>query len=82
MLEIIELKSRKLSDLQEIAKELKVPKFRSLKKLDLIYQILDYQAANPEKMKEILNEGQWEKYEKYLEERRARWQQRRPGGRR
>ncbi|MBZ9786144.1 transcription termination factor Rho [Psychroflexus sp. CAK57W] len=61
MLEIIELKSRKLSDLQEIAKELKVPKFRSLKKLDLIYQILDYQAANPEKMKEILskeNEGQ------------------------
>jgi transcription termination factor Rho len=61
MLEIIELKSRKLSDLQEIAKELKVPKFRSLKKLDLIYQILDYQAANPEKMKEILSkekEGQ------------------------
>jgi transcription termination factor Rho len=55
MLEIIELKSRKLSDLQEIAKELKVPKFRSLKKLDLIYQILDYQAANPDKMKEILS---------------------------
>ena len=56
MLEIIELKSRKLSDLQQIAKELKVPKFRSLKKLDLIYQILDYQAANPEKMKEILSQ--------------------------
>jgi transcription termination factor Rho len=55
MLEIIELKSRKLSDLQEIAKELKVPKFRSLKKLDLIYQVLDYQAANPDKMKEILS---------------------------
>ena len=55
MLEIIELKSRKLSDLQEIAKELRVPKFRSLKKLDLIYQILDYQAANPEKMNEILS---------------------------
>ena len=55
MLEIIELKSRKLSDLQKIAKELKVPKFRSLKKLDLIYQILDYQAANPDKMKEILS---------------------------
>ena len=60
MLEIIELKSRKLYELQQIAKELKVPKFRSLKKLDLIYQILDYQAANPEKMQEILakeNEG-------------------------
>jgi transcription termination factor Rho len=61
MLEIIELKSRKLSDLQEIAKELKVPKFRSLKKLDLIYQILDYQAANPEKMKEILSKEKEEK---------------------
>lgn len=60
MLEIIELKSRKLYELQQIAKELKVPKFRSLKKLDLIYQILDYQAANPKKMQEILakeNEG-------------------------
>ncbi len=33
------------------------------------------------KMKEILNEAQWKKYEKYLEERRARWQQRRSGGR-
>ncbi|WP_127845155.1 transcription termination factor Rho [Psychroflexus aestuariivivens] len=54
MLEIIELKSRKLYELQQIAKELKVPKFRSLKKLDLIYQILDYQAANPKKMQEIL----------------------------
>ncbi|GAA0757250.1 transcription termination factor Rho [Psychroflexus lacisalsi] len=61
MLEIIELKSRKLADLQEIAKELKVPKFRSLKKLDLIYQILDYQAANPEKMKEILSKEKEEK---------------------
>ncbi len=61
MLEIIELKSRKLSDLQEIAKELKVPRFRSLKKLDLIYQILDYQAANPKKMEEILNKEKEDK---------------------
>ena len=28
-------------------KELKVPKFSSLKKIDLVYQILDLQAANP-----------------------------------
>lgn len=34
-----------------------------------------------EKMKEILTEEQWKKYEKYLEARQARWQQRR-GGRR
>ncbi len=47
MFEISQLKEKKLSELQEIAKELKVPKFRSLKKLDLVYQILDLQAANP-----------------------------------
>ncbi|MFC5044256.1 transcription termination factor Rho [Aquimarina hainanensis] len=51
MLEISELKAKKLPDLQEIAKNLNVPKFRTLKKLDLVYQILDHQAANPEKIK-------------------------------
>jgi transcription termination factor Rho len=47
MLEISELKEKKLPELQEIAKELKIPRFSSLKKLDLIYQILDVQAAKP-----------------------------------
>ncbi|RLD28088.1 MAG: transcription termination factor Rho [Bacteroidetes bacterium] len=47
MFEISQLKEKKLPELQEIAKELKVSKYRSLKKLDLVYQILDYQAANP-----------------------------------
>ena len=47
MFEISQLKEKKLTELQEIAKNLNVPKFRSLKKLDLIYQILDVQAANP-----------------------------------
>ncbi|MDR6300700.1 transcription termination factor Rho [Mesonia maritima] len=56
MLEISELKAKKLPELQEIAKSLNVPKFRSLKKLDLVYQILDYQAANPQKVKEALTE--------------------------
>ena len=37
----------KLPELQEIAKGLKVPKFKTLKKLDLVYQILDLQATNP-----------------------------------
>lgn len=55
MLEIIELKSMKLTELQAMAKELRIPKFRSLKKLDLVYQILDFQAANPQKVKEVLN---------------------------
>ena len=47
MFEISELKAKKLPELQELAKALNVPKYRSLKKLDLVYQILDYQAANP-----------------------------------
>ncbi|MCF6295962.1 MAG: transcription termination factor Rho [Flavobacteriaceae bacterium] len=49
MFEISQLKEKKLPELQEIAKELKVSKYRSLKKLDLVYQILDHQAANPTK---------------------------------
>ena len=51
MFEISELKAKKLPELQEIAKKLNVPKYRSLKKLDLVYQILDVQAANPEVIK-------------------------------
>jgi len=51
MFEISQLKAKKLPELQEIAKQLKVPKYRTQKKLDLVYQILDYQAANPEAVK-------------------------------
>jgi transcription termination factor Rho len=47
MFEISQLKEKKLPELQDIAKQLNVSKFRSLKKLDLVYQILDHQAANP-----------------------------------
>ncbi|MBC8756509.1 transcription termination factor Rho [Kordia sp. YSTF-M3] len=53
MLEISELKTRKLPELQEIAKTLAVPKYRTLKKLDLIYKILDHQAINPESVAPI-----------------------------
>lgn len=48
MFEISDLKSKKLPELQDIAKGLKVPKFKTLKKLDLVYQILDLQATNPQ----------------------------------
>jgi len=51
MFEISDLKSKKLPELQELAKGLSVPKFKSLKKLDLVYQILDLQAANPKAAK-------------------------------
>ncbi len=54
MFEISELKVKKLPELQELAKTLGVPKFKSLKKLDLVYQILDYQAANPKVVKAII----------------------------
>lgn len=47
MFEITDLKAKKLPELQEIAKGLNIPKFKSLKKLDLVYQILDVQASNP-----------------------------------
>lgn len=48
MFDISELKEMRLVELQEIAKKAKIAKYRTLKKDDLIYQILDYQAANPQ----------------------------------
>jgi len=54
MLEISELKEKKLPELQDLAKELGVPKYRTLKKLDLVYQILDYQAANPAAVQKLI----------------------------
>ena len=54
MFEISQLNAKKLSDLQEIAKKLNVSKYRSLKKSDLVYQILDHQAANPKAVEEVI----------------------------
>ncbi|AXO80067.1 transcription termination factor Rho [Olleya aquimaris] len=56
MFEISQLKEMKLPELQDIAKKLSVPKFRSLKKLDLVYQILDKQAADPKAVLEVKKE--------------------------
>ncbi len=53
MFEISQLKDKKLSDLQEIAQKLNIPKYRSLKKQDLVYQILDTQAADPKVVNEV-----------------------------
>ena len=53
MFEISDLKSKKLPELQEIAKNLNVSKFKTLKKLDLVYQILDVQAATPKVVADI-----------------------------
>lgn len=56
MFEISELKEKKLPELQELAKTLGIPKFRSFRKLDLVYQILDFQAANPKSIKAVVDE--------------------------
>ncbi|MFA7446068.1 MAG: Rho termination factor N-terminal domain-containing protein, partial [Flavobacteriaceae bacterium] len=48
MFDISVLKEMKLPELQEIAKAAKIGKYRNLKKDELVYQILDFQAASPE----------------------------------
>ncbi len=42
-----ELESKLLNELREIAKQLNIRKSDTMKKQDLVYQILDQQAANP-----------------------------------
>src|SRR5690606_10126533 len=48
MLDISVLQEMKLPELQQIAKATKKIKYHGVKKDVLIYQILDFQAANPE----------------------------------
>ncbi|MDO9275202.1 MAG: Rho termination factor N-terminal domain-containing protein, partial [Lutibacter sp.] len=48
MFEISELKDKSLLELQEIAKTVGAKKYSQLKKLDLVYLILDLQAAAPQ----------------------------------
>jgi transcription termination factor Rho len=50
MFEISHLKEKTLVDLQEIAKTIGAKKFSQLKKLDLVYLILDIQASTPSKV--------------------------------
>ena len=54
MFEISELKAKTLAELQVVAKSIGVAKISQLKKLDLVYQILDTQAADPSKASKIL----------------------------
>ena len=52
------LNTKKVSDLQEIAKQLKIKKFKKFKKPELVYAILDHQAENTkefEKKEQIKN---------------------------
>ena len=54
MYDILELKTKLLPELQEIAKKLNVNKYRTLKKIDLIYQILDLQAVKPKEKNNLV----------------------------
>ncbi len=58
MFDISELKEMKLPELQEIAKKAKISKYRGLKKDELVYQILDHQAANPSHIKPLFDESE------------------------
>ncbi len=60
MFDISELKEMKLPELQEIAKNAKINRYRTLKKDELIYQILDHQAADPELIKTAAKEAKIE----------------------
>jgi len=57
MFDISELKEMKLPELQEIAKKAKINKYRGLKKDELVYQILDHQAANPATIKPLFEDA-------------------------
>ena len=52
MLEIAELKQKKLPELQEIAKGLGIKGITGQKKMDLAYSIIDHIASQPETKKE------------------------------
>ena len=56
MYEIASLRTKKLPELQEMAKTIGVKRITGLKKMDLIYQIIDHVAANPQEASYSSNE--------------------------
>lgn len=57
MFDINQLKAMKLPELKQIAEASKISKFRTLKKMELIYAILDKQAVDPTAVVEPKNLG-------------------------
>jgi transcription termination factor Rho len=72
MYEISQLKAKNLVDLQEIAKTLQIKKISQFKKLDLIYQILDTQAANPTAAKSSESKPQQTSADEQVKRKRVR----------
>ncbi|MBN1950223.1 MAG: transcription termination factor Rho [Bacteroidales bacterium] len=56
MYDILELNKKLVSELKEIAKELKIKKVEALRKQDLIYKILDQQAITATESKKVNKE--------------------------
>ncbi len=55
MYTIEELNVKLLSELKEIAEQLKLGNYKKLPKKDLVYKILDFQASNPDALKKVKN---------------------------
>ena len=53
MFEISTLKEKKISELQKIADELSIEKITGLKKIELVYKIIDHQASSSSNKNEI-----------------------------
>ena len=77
MYDIIELNSKKVSDIKEIAKKLNLRRYDKLVKQEIIYKILDHQALNPPQ--EVI-EKEKEEAKKTLRSKRNRMQKK-SGGR-
>ena len=58
MYDIIELNSKLLTELREIAKKLKIRRVESFKKQDLIYKILDVQALSPASAAKVVKKSE------------------------
>ncbi len=65
-----QLENKVVSELREIAKTLNIRKYDNLKKEELVYNILDYQASNPSS--DILEEEKKEKKEKSKHKRQRK----------
>ena len=76
MYDIIELNSKKVSELKGIAKELNLRRYDKLVKQEIIYKILDHQALNPPQ--EVI-EKEKEEAQKSLKSKRRRIQKKQGG---
>ena len=72
MLNISDLKLKKLPELQEIGKKIGVKKMSS-KKLDLIYQIIDHASSNPKHDKENDSSNKTKNFQKIQENKKIKF---------